>query len=62
VSVSRKELAELKNRVKLTIDRVDNLVRLEKAAKTRLMTVSRDFEEHSEEDIKKAYEELKIYR
>lgn len=54
-----KELEELKVRVKATIDRVDNLVRLEKSAKFKLMMVSRDFEKHSEEDIKAAYEEAK---
>jgi two-component system sensor histidine kinase DegS len=54
-----KELEELKARVKATIDRVDNLVRLEKVAKLKLMTVSRDFEKHSEEEIRAAYEDTK---
>lgn len=53
-----KELQILKNQVKLTIAQVDELVRLEKAAKTKLMIVSRDFEKYSEEDIKNAYEEV----
>ncbi len=54
-----KELEELKARVKVTIDRVDNLAKLERAAKFKLMTVSRDFEKHSEEEIRAAYEETK---
>ena len=54
-----KELEELKARVKATIDRVDNLAKLERAAKFKLMTVSRDFEKHSEEEIRAAYEETK---
>lgn len=54
-----KELQDLKARVKTTIDRVENLVKLEKAAKFKLMIVSRDFEKHSEEDIRDAYEETK---
>lgn len=53
------ELAELKVQVKEVIERVDNLVKLERAAKFKLMTVSRDFEKYSEEDIKTAYEETK---
>lgn len=54
-----RELEDLKAQVKDRIKEVDNLVKLEKAAKFKLMTVSRDFEKHSEEDIKAAYEETK---
>ena len=54
-----KELSELKIRVRNTIERVDTLVKHERAAKYKLMAVSRDFEKYSEEDIKIAYEETK---
>ncbi len=54
-----KELSELRVKVKAVIDQVDSLVKLEEAAKFKLMTVSRDFEKHSEEEIKEAYEEAK---
>lgn len=54
-----KKLQELKVQVKATIDKVDQLVKLEKAAKAKLMAVSRDFQNHTEEDIKAAYEEAK---
>jgi len=54
-----KELEELKARVRATIESVDRLVKLERSAKFKLMTVSRDFEKYSEEDIKVAYEETK---
>ncbi|HHV17565.1 MAG TPA: sensor histidine kinase, partial [Thermoanaerobacterales bacterium] len=53
------ELEKLRVRVKATIDRVDKLVKLEKSAKLKLMIVSRDFEKHSEEEIRAAYEETK---
>lgn len=55
----QKELEALKARVNATIESVDSLVKLERAAKFKLMTVSRDFEKHSEEDIRAAYEETK---
>ena len=54
-----KELEKLRGQVKATIESVDRLVKLEKAAKFKLMTVSRDFEKYTEEDIRAAYEETK---
>ncbi|WP_213974896.1 sensor histidine kinase [Tepidanaerobacter acetatoxydans] len=55
----QRELEDLKAQVKDRIREVDNLAKLEKSAKFKLMIVSRDFEKHSEEDIKAAYEETK---
>lgn len=54
-----RELQELKVQVKTTIERVDSLRRQEKAARFKLMTVSREFQKYTEEDIKAAYEETK---
>ncbi|MCG1011320.1 sensor histidine kinase [Tepidanaerobacter sp. GT38] len=54
-----RELQDLKVQVKATIEKVDDLRKQEKAAKYKLMVVSRDFEKYSEKDIKDAYEETK---
>jgi len=54
-----KELKKVKAQVKATIEIVDNLMKLEKAAKFKLMMVSKDFKKYTEDDIKAAYEEAK---
>ena len=54
-----KELQRVREQVAQTIDNVDRLVKLEKASKFKLMTVSRDFNRYTEDDIKAAYEEAK---
>lgn len=52
----KNELMEIQRQVMYTIDQVDNLERLEKAARIRLMEVSRNFDSYSDEDVKQAYE------
>lgn len=52
----KKELEELKKKAGLIIKEVDQLERLEKKSRMRLLQVSRDFRKHSESDIKDAYE------
>jgi two-component system sensor histidine kinase DegS len=54
-----KELLQVKQRAKETIERVDALEKQEKAARFKLMMVSRDFKKYSEDDIKNAYEEAR---
>jgi len=54
-----KELQRVREQVAQTIDNVDRLVKLEKTSKFKLMTVSRDFNRYTEDDIKAAYEEAK---
>lgn len=54
-----KELLHVKQLAKETIERVDALEKQEKAAKFKLMMVSRDFKKYSEDDIKNAYEEAR---
>jgi len=51
------EIARVKDEVLSIIAEVDQLAAREKAAKVRLMEVSRDFAQFSEVDIKGAYEE-----
>ncbi|MCR4441592.1 MAG: histidine kinase [Peptococcaceae bacterium] len=52
----KKELQEIQGQIMLTIDQVDNLERVEKAARIRLMEVSRHFDRYSEEEVREAYE------
>lgn len=52
----KNELMEIQRQVMYTIDQVDNLERLEKTARIRLMEVSRNFDSYSDEDVKQAYE------
>ncbi|MCR4431381.1 MAG: sensor histidine kinase [Tepidanaerobacteraceae bacterium] len=51
-----KEMLQVKRKITETIEKVDALEKEEKAARTRLMMVSRDFRRYSEDDIKAAYE------
>lgn len=54
------ELQEIQRQIMFTIDKVDNLERLEKAARVRLMEVSRNFDRYSEEEVRAAYEKARI--
>lgn len=54
-----KELFQVKQKAKETIEKVDALEKQEKAAKLKLMVVSKDFKKYSEDDIKTAYEEAR---
>ena len=60
VDSARERLAELKNRVAETIARVDTLSVEEQGAKQRLAEVSRNFAEHTEDEIRSAYETVSI--
>jgi two-component system sensor histidine kinase DegS len=52
----RKELEQIQKEVLQTIKKVDNLERLEKMARQRLLEVSRDFERYTEDDVRQAYD------
>ena len=60
VDEARDRLAELKKNVADTIARVDALAADEQRAKQRLAEVSRNFSEHTEEEIRKSYEAVSI--
>ena len=60
VDDARQRLAELKQRVAESIERVDALAADEQRAKQRLAEVSRNFSEHTEEEIRKSYEAVSI--
>ncbi len=53
------ELEDIKRRVSSMIKEVDELERLEKVRRQRLMLVSKEFQRFKESDIKAAYEEAK---
>lgn len=55
----KNELQELQRQVMFTIEQVDNLERLEKAARFRLMEVSKNFHKYSEEEVRIAYEKAR---
>ncbi|PKM90753.1 MAG: histidine kinase [Firmicutes bacterium HGW-Firmicutes-12] len=55
----KNELQEIQRQIIYTIDKVDNLERLEKAARVRLMEVSRNFEKYTEVDVRTAYEKAR---
>ncbi len=55
----KRELEEIHRQVMTTIDKVDYLERREKAARMRLMRVSRNFNEYTEEDVRDAYEKAR---
>jgi two-component system sensor histidine kinase DegS len=52
-------LAELNEIIAKTIEEVDELERLEKASRYKLMIISKDFKNYNEEDIREAYEATK---
>jgi sensor histidine kinase degS len=60
VDLARERLAELKERVEQTIARVDALSVEEQKAKQRLAQVSRNFAEHTEDEIRATYESVSI--
>ena len=60
VDDARDRLAELRNRVAETIERVDGLTQEEQRAKQRLAEVSRNFADHTEDEIRKTYEAVSI--
>lgn len=52
----KRDLMDLQRQVLTTVDRVDNLEKLEKSARIRLMEVSKNYNKYSEEEVKFAYE------
>ena len=60
VDDARTRLAELKKRVAESIERVDALAADEQKAKQRLAAVSRNFTEHTEDEIRETYEAVSI--
>ena len=58
LEIQRARLLELRDTIKETIDRVDDLSRQEKAGKQRLAQVSKNFNKYSEADIRRIYEEV----
>lgn len=59
VEASKKMLAELKEKVAQTIQRVDELARQEQQEKQKLVLVSSNFQNYSEEKIRASYEAVK---
>ncbi len=59
VESSRKLLADLKEQVRQTIDRVDELAKKEQQEKQRLVKVSSNFQDYSEEKVRESYEAVK---
>ncbi|MFZ5352996.1 MAG: sensor histidine kinase [Bacillota bacterium] len=53
------ELAQVKQKTAEVIQEVDRLEALEKESRLKLMTVSKNIKEYTEEDIRKAYEKAK---
>ncbi|MFW6264970.1 MAG: sensor histidine kinase [Bacillota bacterium] len=53
----KKELELIKNEIIEIVDKVDALERKNRRARLKLMEVSRDFHNHTEMDIKKAYQD-----
>lgn len=53
----KRELKEVKRKATEVIKKVDELEKQERSAKYRLMVVSRDFKNYSEEDIREAYKD-----
>ena len=60
VEETRRRLAELKERVGETIERVDGLAEDERRARLRLAEVSEKFTEYTEDEIRKTYEAVSI--
>lgn len=59
VEGSRKLLQELKEKARQTIDKVDKLVKQEQSEKQKLVKVSSNFQNYSEDKIKASYEAVK---
>ncbi len=58
----QRELEELRKQTQIIIVEVDELERLSKVARNRLLEVDRDFYKFSEEDIKAAYQRANDYQ
>lgn len=52
----KNELQEIQRQILYTIEKVDNIGRLEKAARKRLMEVSKNFDKYTEEEVRNAYD------
>ncbi|SFT61379.1 two-component system, NarL family, sensor histidine kinase DegS [Selenomonas sp. GACV-9] len=59
VESSKQQLQELKKQAQKTIDRVDELVKQEQREKQKLVQVSSNFQDYSEEKIRECYEQVK---
>ena len=59
VESSRKLLEDLKKQVNITIERVDELTKQEQQEKQRLVKVSSNFQDYSEEKVRESYEAVK---
>ena len=55
-------LAELGEEIVKIIEQVDHLEKMEKSKRYRLMMISKNFNDFGEEDIRKAYEETRIFK
>lgn len=55
----KNELQEIQRQIICTIDKVDNLERLERSARVRLMEVSRSFDKYTEDDIRISYDKAR---
>lgn len=58
----KRELKSLSLRIQTVIQEADHLESMDKAARQRLVTVSRDFKNYAENDIKEAYEKASEIR
>jgi len=52
----KNELQEIQRQILYTIEKVDNLGRLEKAARVRLMDVSKNYDKYTEDEVRHAYD------
>lgn len=52
----KNELQEIQRQILYTIEKVDNIGRLEKTARIRLMEVSKNYDKYSEEEVRNAYD------
>ncbi len=59
VDSSRKLLEDLKEQVRVTIERVDELTKQEQQEKQKLVRVSSNFQDYSEEKVRECYEAVK---
>ena len=59
VESSRKLLADLKEQARQTIERVDELAKKEQQEKQKLVKVSSNFQDYSEEKVRESYEAVK---
>ncbi|NLW25721.1 MAG: histidine kinase, partial [Clostridia bacterium] len=55
INLIKSKLAAVQKKMQEVIVELDRVERLEKASRVRLMEISRDIKEYTEEDIRKAY-------